>query len=277
METKNLRIYLQKEKNSFVGVDLDNKKVSTRSGYPDSFFDKLNENRYRMFEYEEVNVFKVNEKEIIFLDIFDNKDQYKYIGNAKNKEELLLLLKNIKSVVLINFSKEGFLTCTRRNSENFCFPGGKIEENETPEEAIIRETKEETGIDLLKENIHLVNTDYINGYYCYVFVSFLENLVPYQNEEGIIPSFREKEVLLSDKAEFKEFNQSFFNSVKEITTWYRYNKKNDNYEYNHFEEDVSENLKPKPIKEDFKNQKEWKNLGWDKKIGYLIYNKVFEL
>lgn len=40
-------------------------------------------------------------------------------------------------------------------------PGGKVEKNETPMEAVIRETKEETGIDISHQTIETLKTVYV--------------------------------------------------------------------------------------------------------------------
>ena len=70
----------------------------------------------------------------------------------------------MKAVVLINYGNQGFLTCSRRDSEQFCFIGGKIEPNETPIEALIRETQEESGIPA-----HNLQNPYA-GYFVTVFL-----------------------------------------------------------------------------------------------------------
>lgn len=40
-------------------------------------------------------------------------------------------------------------------------PGGKVEKNETPLQAVIRETKEETGIDISNQTIETLKTVYV--------------------------------------------------------------------------------------------------------------------
>lgn len=40
-------------------------------------------------------------------------------------------------------------------------PGGKVEKNETPLQAVIRETKEETGIDISSQTIEALKTVYV--------------------------------------------------------------------------------------------------------------------
>ena len=43
--------------------------------------------------------------------------------------------------------------------DKWCFPGGKLDENETPLTAAIRETKEETTLDVRKLKIIFLNLD----------------------------------------------------------------------------------------------------------------------
>jgi ADP-ribose pyrophosphatase YjhB (NUDIX family) len=208
-----MRIY--KKDNVIVGVNLLEEITTTRSAYPEVFFDNLKNNSYSFFSYKEQKVIEANEDFISFEDyhpdIKEKFEKYFFIGEAINKEELINLLnKKKEAVVLINYSKEGFLCCTRRNSHLFCFPGGKIEKGESPSEAIIREVKEETNINIRKEEISFFKEYDIFEYKAFIFVSFVQNLTPSINEPGIIPFFTSKEYLLSENALFKEFNKQFF-------------------------------------------------------------------
>lgn len=80
----------------------------------------------------------------------------------------------------------GEILLLNRNSEpvGWCLAGGKIEENETPAEAIIREVMEETGIDISHYDIKLMGESAshngrhvtifyvkINELYCYLKIS----------------------------------------------------------------------------------------------------------
>jgi 8-oxo-dGTP diphosphatase len=68
-------------------------------------------------------------------------------------EYILLMMKEIAAIILENDKRE-FLLYLRDNKPDIPFPdhwdliGGHIEEGETPEEALIREVKEELDIDL---------------------------------------------------------------------------------------------------------------------------------
>ncbi|MGB7873493.1 MAG: NUDIX hydrolase [Anaerolineales bacterium] len=61
----------------------------------------------------------------------------------------------IATVAAIIRNEEGEILLTRRNVEPFkgqwCLPGGHIDENEEALEAVIREAKEETGLDFEAE------------------------------------------------------------------------------------------------------------------------------
>ena len=47
----------------------------------------------------------------------------------------------------------GVLLCHRRDHDLWNLPGGGLEENETPEMGIVREVREETGLDVVVEKI----------------------------------------------------------------------------------------------------------------------------
>lgn len=49
---------------------------------------------------------------------------------------------------LIFNDKQEILLCHRTDKDMWNFPGGKLDTNETPEEAAVRETKEEIGVDI---------------------------------------------------------------------------------------------------------------------------------
>ena len=48
--------------------------------------------------------------------------------------------------IVILSQKGGLLWCRRKNHDGWQFPQGGIDSGESPEEAIIRETKEEVGL-----------------------------------------------------------------------------------------------------------------------------------
>ena len=73
-------------------------------------------------------------------------------------------MKNIRVVAAI-IRKENKIFATQRGYGDFKdgweFPGGKVEDGETPEEAIVREIKEELGADIIvKKFLVTVEHDY---------------------------------------------------------------------------------------------------------------------
>ncbi len=103
--------------------------------------------------------------------------------------------------------------CTRRNSDKINFPGGKIENNETATQAIIREVEEETGVSFLESDLQFIEETIINGYLCSIFFSQKENIFPKQNEEGIIPFFKTFQDAISEQSEFQPFNIYILNKL----------------------------------------------------------------
>lgn len=78
-------------------------------------------------------------------------------------------MKESAQVVLIN--EEGLILAVSRkdNHEDFGLPGGKVDPGETPEQAAIRETKEETGLDI--HDLQLVFSMFRNDYMGYTYLA----------------------------------------------------------------------------------------------------------
>lgn len=64
---------------------------------------------------------------------------------------------------IIIFNKKGkLLWCKRKTGDGWQFPQGGIDEGETPEEAVLRETYEEVGLDMSKIRIIKENNKWVN-------------------------------------------------------------------------------------------------------------------
>jgi hypothetical protein len=71
-------------------------------------------------------------------------------------------------------------------------------------------------------------------------------------------------------------------NMEKITCWAKIEKIKDkegkiigeNISHNHFSEGWSEEDYPLPVKEEYSNQKAWKDQKWQKKFAHLVDNKV---
>ena len=76
------------------------------------------------------------------------------------------MIKKHVEVVCAVIEKDNKILCCKRNSKGECgfkweFPGGKIEPNETKEQALIREIKEELNCDItIDKHITTINHEY---------------------------------------------------------------------------------------------------------------------
>ena len=91
------------------------------------------------------------------------KDYIKWIRSKVGQEKVILVFTG--GCV---FDERGRVLLQKRgDSENWGFPGGSIELGETPENAAIRELKEETGLDVVVNSLIGIYTDsdmrYSNG------------------------------------------------------------------------------------------------------------------
>lgn len=83
------------------------------------------------------------------------------------------------SVAVINRNKKILLLkrgpTAPWNPNNYCFPGGTVEDNESLEQAASRELYEETGIEVDNNNLEKVVVIYPSGYKKVIFVAKIDN------------------------------------------------------------------------------------------------------
>ncbi|WP_243017912.1 MULTISPECIES: NUDIX hydrolase [Candidatus Cardinium] len=95
-------------------------------------------------------------------------------------------------------------------NNTWCMPGGKLEQNETPLQAVIRETEEETGILLVPKETHLVQTIYVRiltpkqDYLLHLFKAVLPRYQPYDYE--VVLNQEHTDYLWVDLEEAKQLN-----------------------------------------------------------------------
>lgn len=114
--------------------------------------------------------------------------------------------KPVAAVALIE--RDGMiLTTTRRNTEDdFALVGGRIEEGESPFEAMRREVREEAGIEVVEAHYVFERVDeHGNVAWCYRVTEFTGE--PRTVESGVRISWRKPGELLGDKCTFRDYNR----------------------------------------------------------------------
>jgi len=122
-----------------------------------------------------------------------------------------------KSAVIIIPNGKGLFLCVRSHKRflTIGFPGGKIEENETPTKAIIRETKEETGLNI-RNNTRYLGKQRLNNQEIFLFTvkEIDPEWRPKSSDEGVTEWTRRKN-FFGKESFYPEFNKWAFEKYDE--------------------------------------------------------------
>ena len=110
-----------------------------------------------------------------------------------------------ESVTALLINDDGKILCvSRRDDYNAMgLPGGKVDEGETPEQAIVREVKEETGLDLTKLSSYFIRQDgeHMNT----TFLADYTGTISHVPEEGVVKWGTWEDL---ERGPFKDYNKA---------------------------------------------------------------------
>jgi mutator protein MutT len=121
-----------------------------------------------------------------------------------------------KAVCALVFNRNNkVLTVSRRDDHaDVGLPGGKVDPGETPEQAVVREVKEETGLELSILKSLMIDNDK-HGYLVHAYLGKVDSeildLTSLEENAGVL-AWRELQDLLIYSS-FKEFNRKLFKKM----------------------------------------------------------------
>jgi 8-oxo-dGTP pyrophosphatase MutT (NUDIX family) len=125
-----------------------------------------------------------------------------------------------EAVQLVLLNKDGDVLCVSRkdNHSAFGLVGGKVDDGETPEEAAVRETKEETGLDI--SNLRLVFSMHRNGYMGYTYLADWEGEI--STDEDHVVKWDIFNVITHSSAPFGYWNRLVAESLVSMKIIFNY-------------------------------------------------------
>lgn len=126
------------------------------------------------------------------------------------------MTKELFSVCALVINNRGeILCCSRRNKpDDLGLPGGKIDPGETPDQAMLRELKEETGITaIVFHNIFERGEETADGRMSRTYYVSKYEGEPASQEEGITVSWQKPSRLLEENCSFREFNRQLLHTI----------------------------------------------------------------
>ena len=124
------------------------------------------------------------------------------------------------AVMLIIKDRKILGVSRKDNPTAFGLIGGKVDEGETPEEALIRETKEETGLNITKYEKVFERTD--GNFKCFTYLCEVEGDVQ-TTEKGVVKEVGWPELLAGP---FGEYNRQLLDHMRNQLTENWKNKNN---------------------------------------------------
>lgn len=125
-----------------------------------------------------------------------------------------------EAVQLVLLNKNGDVLCVSRkdNHSAFGLVGGKVDDGETPEEAAVRETKEETGLDI--SNLRLIFSMHRDGYMGYTYLADWEGEV--STDEDHVVKWSGFNELTHSQAPFGHWNRLVGESLSSMGIFFNY-------------------------------------------------------
>lgn len=131
-------------------------------------------------------------------------------------------MKQAACVAMLSPNQNMIIMVTRKNNHLLGLPGGKVDPGETPLEAAIRETFEETGISLVINDTiqeHPIHVGIEGNFEVYTFIAKVPENQSFQQKEHKVKtvSIPVSSMYDCNITEFPEYNRQLFLKIKETT------------------------------------------------------------